>query len=69
MTREEVIKTISGVNKRNRERIGFNVCRINGFIFISDEYNFIFTEEYLEINHKSTHYFQLIAYYNIKEIR
>ena len=68
MTREEVIKQLAAVNKRHRERVGFNACRINGFIFISDEYYFIFTEEYLEIEHKSTHYFQLIAYYNIKEI-
>ena len=68
MTREEVIKQLAAADKRHRERVGFNVCRINGFIFISDEYDFIFTEEYLEIKHKPTHHFQLIAYYNIKEI-
>lgn len=42
MTREEVIKQLAAADKRNRERVGFNVCRINGFIFISDEYDFIF---------------------------
>lgn len=68
MTREKVIKAISRASKRHRERVGFNACRINGFIFILDEYDFIFTEEYLEITHKPTHHFQLIAYYNIKEI-
>lgn len=68
MTREEVIKQLAVADKRHRERVGFNACRINGFIFISDEYDFIFTEKYLEIKHKPTHYFQLIAYYNIKEI-
>lgn len=68
MTREEVIKQLAAAVKRHRERVGFNACRINGFIFISNEYDFIFTEEYLEIKHKPTHYFQLIAYYNIKEI-
>lgn len=51
MTREKVIKAISMASKRHRERVGFDVCRINGFIFILDEYDFIFTEEYLEITH------------------
>lgn len=41
MTREEVIKQLAAADKRHRERVGFNACRINGFIFISDEYDFI----------------------------
>lgn len=68
MTREEVMKSISGANKHHKESIGFNACRINGFLFISDEYDFDFTEVYLEITHKPTQHFQLIAYYNIEKI-
>lgn len=68
MTREEVIKQLAVADKRHRERVGFNACRINGlYLFQMNMISFL-QRSIWKLNTSPRIIFQLVAYYNIKEI-